>query len=118
MGCSQLAIKEQRTRPSLDSIPKPSKATRTCLSLIDLKPNTYIDTTVRVTRIKAKEKEDDLGKRPYVFGIAEDSTFRTPFMCYKPYRLFFQDSIFRFQNAYFHGFEENSFLLILTEKPA
>lgn len=95
MGCSQLAIKEQRTYPPLNSIPKPPEATRTCLSLIDLKTNTYIDTIVRVTRIKTKEKEDELGKRPYVFGIAEDSTFRTPFMCYKPYRSFFQDRIFK-----------------------
>jgi hypothetical protein len=89
----QLAIKDQRTRHPLDSIPEPSKATRPCLSLIDLTPNTCIDTIVKVTRIKAKEKEDDLGKRPHVFGIAEDSTLRTPFMCYKPYRSFLQDSI-------------------------
>lgn len=115
-----MAIKDQRTRPPLDSIPKPPKATRPCLSLIDLTPNTYIDTIVRVIRIKAKEKEDERarGKRSYVFGIAEDSTFRTPFMCYKPYRSFFHYSVFKFQNAYVHRFEDNSFLLILTEEPA
>jgi len=102
----------------LDSIPKPSKATRPCLSLIDLTLNTYIDTIVRVTRIKAKEKENDLAKRPYVFGIVEDSTLRTPFMCYKPYRSFLQDCIVRFQNAYVHRFEDKSFRLILTEDPS
>ena len=102
-----MAIKDQRTLPPFEAIPTPSKATGPRLRLIDLTPNTYIDTIVRVTRIKAKEKEDELGKRPYVFGIAEDSTFRTPFMCYKPYRSFFQDSVFNFQSTYVHRFEDN-----------
>lgn len=109
-------LKSQRTLPLYEGLPKPSfEAERPCLRLIDLAPKTYVDTKVRVTKIKSKEKEDELGKRPYIFGIAEDSTFRTPFICYKPYQSFFQHSVFRFQNAYAHQFEDESILLILTE---
>jgi len=61
-----------------------------------------------------REKEDELGRRPYIFGIAEDSTFKAPFICYKPHS-FFQDSVFKFQNAYVHQLDDSGILLILTE---
>ena len=100
----------KQTEPS-----KPPKAARPCLSLIDLTPKTYIDTVVRVVSIRAKEKQDDLGKRPCVIGIAEDSTFKAPFISYKPYNCFFRDSVFKFQNVYVHEFQDHSFILVLGE---
>ena len=65
--------------------------------------------------MKAREREDELGRRFYLFGIAEDSTFRLPFICYKPYSSFFKDGVFQFKAAYAHEFEDKSQLLILSE---
>jgi hypothetical protein len=45
--------------------------------LIDLTPNTYVDTDVRVISVRGKEKTDELRIRPYFAGIVEDATFRT-----------------------------------------
>ena len=57
-------------------------------------PRTYSTVKARVVIIKCKQKEDELGKRNYIFGICEDATFRLPFICYKPYSLFFHDPVF------------------------
>jgi hypothetical protein len=96
-------------------LPEPSKPPgRAPLKLLETAPQTYVDTTVRVVMYRAREKEDELGSRPYIFGIAEDATFKAPFICYKPYP-FFQDSVFKFHNAYIHLLNDNSILLILTE---
>jgi hypothetical protein len=83
--------------------------------LSDLPPKKYVNTVARVVFIKSREKQDDLGKRPYIFGLAEDSTFRTPFICYKPNQTFFKDSVFKFRNAYVHEFDDHCLLLVLTE---
>jgi len=60
-------------------------------------------------------KRDELGGRPYVYGVAEDRTFRVSFVCYKPYQLFLKNEVFRFENTYVHMFEDHSLLLVLTE---
>ena len=52
-------------------------------SLSALIPKTYSTVKARVLIVKAKQKEDELGKRNYIFGICEDSTFRIPFICHK-----------------------------------
>lgn len=93
----------------------PSSLDKPLVKLSELKPKTYVNTIVRVTYIKSREKRDELGRRPYIFGIAEDSTFKVPFLCYKPYSLFFKDSVFEFRNAYVHEFKDHSLLLVLTE---
>lgn len=109
-----MSIPSQQTLQEL-RLPKPSAhPIRTPLKLLEIAPKTYVDTTVRVVMYRAREKEDELGRRPYIFGIAEDSTFKAPFICYKPYS-FFQDSVFKFQNAYVHQLDDSSILLILTE---
>jgi len=94
---------------------EPSKAARPCLSLVDLTPKTYIDTIVRVVSIRAKEKQDNLGKRPYIVGIVEDSTFKALFISYKPNTCFFRDSVFKFQNVYVHEFQNHSIMVVLGE---
>jgi len=85
------------------------------VKLSELPPGRYVDAIVRVALIKSREKEDQLGRKPYIYGVAEDSTFRVPFVCYKPYQMFFKDSVFKFENAYVHKFDDDSVLLVLTE---
>lgn len=85
-------------------------------SLSQLVPRTYSTVKARVVIIKCKEKEDELGKRQYIFGICEDFTFRIPFVCYKPYPSFFHDAVFDFKDCYVHEFDEKSLLLIVNEQ--
>lgn len=84
-------------------------------SLSQLVPRTYSTVKARVVIIKCKQKEDELGTRNYIFGICEDATFRVPFICYKPYPLFFHDAVFEFRDCYVHEFDEKSLLLVVTE---
>ena len=70
----------------------------------------------RVLIIKCKQKEDELGRRNYVFGICEDATFRVPFICYKPYSCFLRDGVFEFRDCYVHEFDDKSLLLIVAER--
>ena len=83
--------------------------------MADLPSKQYVKTIVRVVIVKARQKEDELGSRRYLFGIAEDFTFRLPFICYKPYPSFFKDGVFEFKGTYVHEFEDKSQLLILSE---
>ncbi len=85
-------------------------------NLSQLIPNTYTTLKARVLVVKSKEKSDNLGKRSYIFGICEDQTSRTPFICYKPYSSFFHDGVFEFEDVYVHQFEDNSLLLIVNER--
>jgi len=110
-----MITEEARGFPLLQEIPQPRTTTSLLTNLSDLAPGSYVKTVVIVTSIKSREREDELGKRPYIFGIAEDSTFRVPFVCYKPYQMFFKDSVFKFENAYVHEFEDHNILLVLTE---
>jgi len=84
-------------------------------NLYQLIPHTYTTIHARVLVVKSKEKEDELGKRGYIFGLCEDATSRIPFICYKPYSSFFRDAVFKFEDIYVHEFEDKSLLLIITE---
>jgi len=85
-------------------------------SLSQVVPRTYSTVKARALIIKCKQKEDELGKRDYIFGICEDATFRVPFVCYKPYSLFFHNAVFEFRDCYVHEFDEKSLLLVATER--
>ena len=84
--------------------------------LSQLIPDTYTRLKARVLIVKTKGKSDELGKRSYIFGIIEDQKSRTPFICYKPYSNFFHDGVFEFEDVYVHKFEDNSLLLVVTER--
>jgi hypothetical protein len=105
---AKLLLTQKRPEPPLEHV-KP------LVKLSELKPGAYVSTIVRVAFIKSKEGEDELGRRPYIFGVAEDSTFRAPFICYKPYQMFFRNSVFKFEDAYIHELGDRSLLIILSE---
>ncbi len=104
---------------SLDSIDHVQRRTSQKVksqNLSQLIPETYTTVKARVLIIKSKEKTDELGKRSYIFGIMEDRKSRVPFIYYKPYGQFFRDSVFEFRNVYVHKFDDNSVLLVVTER--
>ena len=104
---------------SLDSIDHVQRRTSQKVksqNLSQLIPETYTTVKARVLIIKSKEKTDELGKRSYIFGIMEDQKSRVPFICYKPYGQFFRDGVFEFRNVYVHKFDDNSVLLVVTER--
>ena len=112
MHASTLGLSESTFNEKPSGVPPSLKSN---VELSELKPKSYVNTIVRVLFIKGREKKDELGRRPYIYGAVEDRTFRVPFICYRPYNMFFRDSVFRFENAYVHMFRDNSLLLILTE---
>jgi len=101
---------------SIDSVQRQQPPKVIASSLSDLSSKTYSTVKARVVIIKAKEKDDALGRRRYLFGICEDQTFRSPFICYKPYPYFFRDGVFEFRGCYVHEFDDKSLLLIATER--
>jgi hypothetical protein len=101
---------------SIDSVQRQQLPKLIASSLSELISKTYSTVKARVIIVKAKEKEDALGKRSYLFGICEDQTFRSPFICYKPYPYFFRDGVFEFKDCYVHEFDDKSLLLIATER--
>ena len=101
---------------SIDSVQRQQVPRIKASNLAELIPKTYSTVRARVVIVKAKEREDQLGKRSYIFGICEDQTFRSPFICYKPYPYFFRDGIFDFKDCYIHEFDDKSLLLIATER--
>jgi len=101
---------------SIDSVQRQQLPKIKASNLAELIPKTYSTVRARVVIVKAKEKEDELGKRSYIFGICEDQSFRSPFICYKPYPYFFRDGIFDFKDCYIHEFDDKSLLLIATER--
>ncbi|MFQ5998353.1 MAG: hypothetical protein ACE5KO_03520 [Candidatus Bathyarchaeia archaeon] len=100
-------------RLPISSTPPPRQAEER--KLAELVPKTYATATARVLTIKCREKEDELGNRPYVYGIVEDSTFKMPFVCYKTLVQFDKDGVFEFENAYVHEFEDGGLLLVLAD---
>ena len=108
-GGKELKIIGELTKrlPTLD---KPS------VRLSQLVHGSYVDATVRVVAVRARDREDELGLRTCIVGAAEDSTFKVPFVCYKPHQAFFKDGVFKFEGAYVHEFDDHSLLLVLTER--
>ncbi len=100
----------------IDSIQRQPVPKVKALNLSNLIPRTYSTVRARVVIVKSKEKQDELGKRSYVFGMCEDQSFRSLFMSYKLYPYFFRDGVFDFKDCYVHEFDDKSLLLIATER--
>jgi len=107
---------DSKSLHSIDQVQRKPPQKVKSQDLSQLIPETYTTLTARVLIVKSKEKSDELGKRSYIFGIMEDQKSRTPFICYKPYSNFFRDGVFEFKDMYVHKFEDNSVLLVVTER--
>ncbi len=102
---------DPRTLPPQPSWQQP----RPLLTLSDLIPKQYVSTTARIVYLKTTERQDALGSKMVFSGILEDSHFKVPFVSHKITFPLFRNSVYRFNSAYVHEFEDKSLLLIATE---
>ncbi len=96
-------------RPASTDEPRPH------LTLADLTPEKYVDTTARVLFLKVTERQDELGSKQVFTGMIEDATTRIPFVSHKINYGLLRDTVYKFKNAYVHEFEDKGLLLVITE---
>jgi hypothetical protein len=96
-------------RPASTDEPRPQ------LTLVDLSPKKYVDTTARVLFLKVTERQDDLGSKQVFTGMIEDATFRIPFVSHNINYGLLRDTVYKFKNAYVHEFQDKGLLLVITE---
>ena len=109
------SLKRQYTDPR--KLPnQPSwQQTRPQLTLSELTPGQYVSTTARIAYVKTSERIDALGTKLVFTGVFEDSTFKTPFVSHRISYPLIRNSVYKFNSAYVHEFEDKSVLLIVTE---
>ena len=93
---------QQQTRPQL-------------LILSELTPGQYISATARVAYVRTSERTDALGTKVVFTGIMEDATSKIPFVSHRVTYPLIRNSVYRFNSAYVHEFEDKSLLLVITE---
>ena len=109
------SLKRQYTDPR--KLPnQPSwQQTRPQLTLSELTPGQYVSTTARIAYVKTSERIDALGTKLVFTGVFEDSTFKAPFVSHRISYPLIRNSVYKFNSAYVHEFEDKSVLLIVTE---
>ena len=99
---AQPSWQQQQTRPQL-------------LILSELTPGQYISTTARVAYVRTSERTDALGTKVVFTGIMEDATSKIPFVSHRITYPLIRNSVYRFNSAYVHEFDDKSLLLVITE---
>jgi hypothetical protein len=85
------------------------------LTLSELIPEQYVSTTARIAYVKTSERTDALGTKLVFTGVLEDSTFKAPFVSHRISYPLIRNSVYKFNSAYVHEFEDKSILLVVTE---
>jgi hypothetical protein len=85
------------------------------LTLSELIPGQYVSTTTRISYVKTSERTDALGTKLIFTGVLEDSTFKAPFVSHRISYPLIRNSVYKFNSAYVHEFEDKSLLLVVTE---
>ena len=65
--------------------------------------------------MKTSERTDALGTKLVFTGVLEDSTFKAPFVSHRISYPLIRNSVYKFNSAYVHEFEDKSLLLVVTE---
>ena len=73
-------------------------------------PGQYSSTTVRVAYVRTSERTDVLGTKTVFNGIMEDATSKIPFVSHRVTYPLIRNSVYRFNSAYVHEFEDKSLL--------
>jgi hypothetical protein len=102
---------DPRTLPAQPSWQQP----RPQLTLSDLTPGQYVAVTARIAYVKTSERTDALGTKLVFTGVLEDSTFKAPFVSHRISYPLIRNSVYKFNSAYVHEFEDKSLLLVVTE---
>ncbi len=110
-----LSVKKEypdpRTLPAQPSWQQP----RPQVALSELIPGQYVSTIARIAHVKTSERTDALGTKLIFTGVLEDSTFKAPFVSHRISYPLIRNSVYKFNSAYVHQFEEKSVLLVVTE---
>ncbi|MFZ0514659.1 MAG: hypothetical protein WAM14_23855, partial [Candidatus Nitrosopolaris sp.] len=116
-GDKSTGILLKREYPDPQTLPaQPSwQQPRPQLTLSELIPAQYVSTTARITYMKTSEKTDALGAKLVFTGMLEDSTFKVPFISHRITYPLIRNSVYKFNSAYVHEFEDKSLLLVVTE---
>jgi hypothetical protein len=102
---------DPRTLPAQPSWQQP----RPQLALSDLIPGQYVSASARIAYVKTSERTDALGTKLVFTGVLEDSTFKAPFVSHRISYPLIRNSVYKFDSAYVHEFEDKSLLLVVTE---
>ena len=110
-----LSVKKEypdpRTLPAQPSWQQP----RPQVALSELIPGQYVSTIASVAYVKTSERTDALGTKLIFTGVLEDSTFKAPFVSHRISYPLIRNSVYKFNSAYVHEFEDKSVLLVVTE---
>jgi hypothetical protein len=85
------------------------------VTLSELMPGQYVSTTARIAYVKTSERTDALGTKLVFTGVLEDSTFKAPFVSHRISYPLIRNSVYKFNSAYVHEFDDKSVLLVVTE---
>jgi hypothetical protein len=102
---------DPRTLPAQPSWQQP----RPQLTLSELIPGQYVLTTARIAYVKTSGRTDGLGTKLVFTGVLEDSTFKAPFVSHRISYPLIRNSVYKFNSAYVHEFDDKSVLLVVTE---
>src|SRR5215831_14332594 len=89
--------------------------TRPQLTLSELTPGQYVSTTARIAYVRTSERTNEPGTKVVFTGIMEDATSKIPFVSHRVTYPLIRNSVYRFNSAYVHEFEDKSLLLVITE---
>src|SRR5215469_14831651 len=110
-----LSIKKEYPDPrTLPAQPSWQQA-RPQLTLSELIPGQYVSTTARIAYVKTSERTDALGTKLIFTGVLEDSTFKASFVRHRITYPLIRNSVYKFNSAYVHEFDDKSVLLVVTE---
>jgi hypothetical protein len=85
------------------------------VTLEELIPGQYVSTIARIAYVKTSERTDALGTKLIFTGVLEDSTFKAPFVSHRISYPLIRNSVYKFNSAYVHEFDDKSVLLVVTE---
>ena len=85
------------------------------VTLSELIPREYVSTIARIAYVKTSERTDVLGTRLIFTGVLEDSTFKAPFVSHRISYPLIRNSVYKFNSAYVHEFDDKSVLFVVTE---
>jgi hypothetical protein len=102
---------DPRTLPAQPSWQQP----RQQLTLSELIPGQYVLTTARIAYVKTSERTDALGTKLVFTGVLEDCTFKAPFVSHRISYPLIRNSVYKFNSAYVHEFDDKSVLFVVTE---
>ena len=110
-----LSVKKEYPDPRTLPAQSSWQQLRPQLTLSELTPGHYVSTTARIAYVKTSERTDVLGTKLIFTGVLEDSTFKASFVSHRITYPLIRNSVYKFNSAYVHEFDDKSVLLVVTE---